>query len=53
MEKGERTERPGFKGLENLRPREGGRLYRIELPTGPFKVIHFCLPQLPRGERDA
>ena len=43
----------GFKGLESMRPRKGGRLYRALLPTGPCKVIHFCLPQLPRGETEA
>ena len=32
---------------------EGRRLCRAPLPTRPFKVIHFCLPQLPREEMAA
>lgn len=49
MEKGERTD-PSFKGVERMRQRKEGRLYRIRLPTGPFKVSHFYLSQLPRRE---
>lgn len=52
-EGGEDCKDRSFKGLESKRPRKGGWLYRTLLPTGPFKVIHFYLPQLPRGETEA
>lgn len=42
-----------FKGVESMMLRKGGRLYRMLLPTGPFKVSPFYLPQLPRGRTEA
>lgn len=47
MEKGRRLDRSHLQGSWELR--KGGRLYRMLLPTGPFKVSLFYLPPLRRG----